>query len=117
MSLIKSFLVVMLLAFSIATQAADLGATYMPTRAEWLKLSIATGLCEQLNLSSKRVTTIVLVDPKTNEVTIVVTLANGETEPTQELKKRYVQQVKSIARAVADRYTWAKDIRIEVQFA
>jgi hypothetical protein len=105
-----------LVASSIA-RAADLNATYSPTRAEWLKQSLISGIHEQSNTWAKRLAVLVAVRAEENSVIITVTLANGESEPDAGAKKRYVQSVRSTARSVLDRFAWAKDVKLTVQFA
>jgi hypothetical protein len=58
----------------------------------------------------------VAVNVEENTVIVSVTLANGEGEQSSAERARYLQSVQSIARVVLDRYSWAKDVKLIVQF-
>jgi hypothetical protein len=109
------FLLSALLA-SFCVHATDLNASYLPSRAEWLKQTLVSSLYEQSNMWGKRLAVIVVINAEENTAIVSVTLANGETEPSSVERERYVQSVQSIARAVLARYSWAKDVKLIVQF-
>jgi hypothetical protein len=111
----RAFLFAMLIACA-SSRAADLEAAYTPTRAEWLKQSLVSSIYERSNTWAKRLAVVVVVRSQDNSVTVNVTLANGEPEPSEGAKERYVQDVRSIARSVLDRFAWAKDVKLAVQF-
>lgn len=97
--------------------AQSLTAPYSPSRGEWLKVALHTDIIEQTALWEARVAVVVAVDERNNSVVLTVTLANGQREPTNDLRDRYVQAVTGIARNILARYTWARDVKLTVQFA
>ncbi|WOB06960.1 hypothetical protein [Piscinibacter gummiphilus] len=97
-------------------QAADLNATYSPTRGEWLRVTLLSSIQEQSNLWRERVAVVVLIDAKENTASVSITLANGQPEPSPALKERYVQAVRAIAAGILERHSWAKDVKLLVQF-
>ncbi len=115
MHALRTFFLVFVLACASAN-ASNLTADYSPSRGEWLKLALTVAIYDQATMWRERVSVHVLVNPKDNTVSIAVTLANGAPEPNAAAKENYVQSVRSIARAVLDRYTWAKDVKLMVHF-
>ncbi len=111
----RTLILVTLLALCSA-RAADLDASYSPTRAEWIKQAIVSSVYEQSNAWAKRLAVVVAVNAQENSVIVAITLANGEVEPSPEAKERYVQSVRSIVRSVLERYSWARDVKLAVQF-
>jgi hypothetical protein len=96
--------------------SSELEMPYTPSRAEWLNYSISQEVHKISDAWSKRAAIIVTVIPSQNEVIISITFANGEYEPTQAAKVRYIESVRGMAKSVLNRYAWGKDVKLSVQF-
>ena len=66
--------------------AAGLDAPYTPTRAEWLKQSVSSGISEQFNAWARRLAVSVVVFSDRNEVIVTLTEANPLRQNSCRLK-------------------------------
>lgn len=106
-----------LLLLSSMVRASELDRDHLPSRAEWLKLALTTGIHEQSSLWRERVAVIVVIDSKNNTASVVITFANGAPGPSTAEKERYIDSVQSIARNILAKYPWAKDVQLLVEFS
>lgn len=95
---------------------ADLSAPYTPTRAEWLQSKLYSRITQITDAWQRRVGVSVVAFQKEQQVVIIITSANGQTEASQQEKASYVSLIESLSKSVIGGYDWAKDIKVVVQF-
>ncbi len=95
-----------------ANQALD--QPYSPTRGEWLRFSLLSAIIERSSVWRRRLGVTVAIFEKEAKVVVVITVANGEPEPTRNAKENYIGDVRSICRSVMAQYGWAKALNLEV---
>ncbi len=103
-----------LLGGGVATASQALDQSYSPTRGEWLRLSLLSAIYERSSVWRRRLGVTVAIFEKEAKVVVVITLANGEPEPTRNAKENYIGDVRSICRNVMAQYEWAKALNLEV---
>ena len=101
----------------LPVDAADLGAAYAPTRAEWLQVELSRVLSSWTGTWDRRLTASVAVFTGDGAIVVTLAAANGQTQPRAEVQARYIEAVKEMTQGVLKRYDWAKDLKLTVQFA
>ena len=110
-SLSASLLLVV--ASTVAANPA-LTSNHSPTRAEWLAQSIQIAIYQTSNFWRTRIGVRVVVLEKEEQVAVVISVANGEPEPTANARANYISDVRAICMGVMARYDWAKGLKLDV---
>lgn len=98
-------------------KAGDLYADYTPTRWEWLEVSLTQAIVPWVGIWSHRVSVLVVVNPRSGEVFITLTSANGSPSLSDKAQAEYLKTARTRAEAVLARYDWASGVKLIVQFA
>ena len=96
--------------------SADLDAPYTPTRAEWLRVSLAETIKISTDSWALRVRVMVTIVNKNQQVLITLKPADGEKKPTKEQRDAAVASVTEIVKRTLGSYAWSKDLEVRVSF-
>ena len=107
---------VLFLSIPLYLHAGELDKPYSPTRKEWLEISIFNNIKIRTDSWNRRISSLVWVKEKENTIFITLTLANGEDELSEQARSEYVSRIKNDVMGFIERYDWAKDLKVYVQF-
>ena len=99
--------------FTNLSIADDWTERYVPTRAEWLQHDLERDIRTSADLWAIRVAVYVLIFPRSKEVLIVITPANGEPEMPEVVCKADRSNAESIAKMTLERKSWSADGKIQ----
>lgn len=111
----KAFLVFAAL-FSLSLSGCTASTNSHPTESEWLEVYLSHEIRETTDLWSTRVSIATLIYPQDKEIIVSITEANGEDLLRDSAKESYVSTCKSITESVLEKYKWASDYKVIVQF-
>jgi hypothetical protein len=94
----------------------SLEAPYMPTRAEWLELSVERHVRRSTEAWAHRVVPIVAVRSAEGAVVVIVTAANGQPPAKKEVADEYVKTARSRAQQVLQMHDWSRSLKLDVQW-
>ncbi len=117
-NIILALLVVALLFVPLAVYSGELDKPYTPTRKEWLELSIFKSIKVSTDAWRLRIKSSISAREEDGEVTINITMtaSNGQDEPRPEVKQDYIDFIEQVVEGFLERYQWAKDFKVFVQF-
>jgi hypothetical protein len=87
-----------------------------PTKEEWLEVYITHKVKQFTDLHVHRVAVIVVVISEVKEMVITLTSANGQDEMSQTAKKIYADDVEKIVKLILEKYNWAQNYKLTVQY-
>ncbi|MDF2446658.1 MAG: hypothetical protein K0S46_1894 [Moraxellaceae bacterium] len=116
MKLLAMSFVLSLSLISAPAIAGDLSSPYSPSRAEWLQDSLYSRITQTTDLWKRRVGVVVAVFPAEQQVSVVISSATGQPDPTEQEMAFYVRHIEELVKGALSNYEWAKDIRVAVTF-
>jgi hypothetical protein len=96
--------------------AADLSAPYSPSRAEWLQVTLYDRITQTTDLWQRRVGVAVVVFPQEQQVSVVISNADGQPAPTEQERAFHVRHVEKLVKGLLSDHEWAKDLKVAVNF-
>lgn len=111
-------LITMLISIPVPVYSGELDKPHTPTRQEWLELSVFKLIKDRTDTWKQRIGSTIWALEEDKEVTIYVTMtsANGQEPLRTEAKDEYVERIAQDIQNFLDRYQWAKDYKVFVQF-
>jgi hypothetical protein len=111
-------LIAVLLSIPLSVYSGELDKPYTPTRQEWLELSITKIIKDRTDVWELRISSMVWareVD-KGEAIYITMSASNGQDEPKTRVKQNYIDIIEQDVEIFLERYQWAKDFEVYVQF-
>lgn len=105
--------IILMLTFSLASLPAlaeDLSAPYSLSRAEWLQITLNNRITQTTNLWQRRVGVVVAVFPKEQQVSVVISSADGQSDPQEQERAFYVRHIGQLVKGTLSSYEWAKGL-------
>lgn len=110
-----SLLAFLLIVSSCQNSEEQLSDSYVPTKKEWLEISIFKLIKDRTDAWEHRVAFMVGVDEKEG-ITVTLTSANGQNVLENSAKQLYVGIVKKDIENFIKKYRWAKGLKVFVQY-
>jgi len=87
-----------------------------PSREEWLEVYLTSKIRENTDAWEQRTAIRTVVDSNTRQIIITLTSANGQGEYSEGTRQTHLAMVKKMALGIVNKYDWAADYSVQVQF-